>query len=61
MRCNNAVLEEVKLKWKNLRDRYMKKRKSEKKPTGTGAEEVEERWAYFENLSWLERYVENRL
>nr|XP_055069810.1 transcription factor Adf-1-like [Misgurnus anguillicaudatus] len=52
--------DECKRRWKNLRDRYIKERKTMKeKKSGAGAEQ-KTKWRYFSIMSFLEPHVRDR-
>ncbi|XP_029155629.1 uncharacterized protein LOC114946582 isoform X2 [Nylanderia fulva] len=46
-------VDEVKKKWKNLRDRYMKIISLEKLPSGSGSKPSRRKWQHYELLSFL--------
>ncbi|XP_077270912.1 uncharacterized protein LOC143902079 isoform X2 [Temnothorax americanus] len=46
-------VDEVKKKWKHLRDRYMKIISLEKLPSGSGSKSSRRKWQYYDMLSFL--------
>jgi len=45
--------DEIKRKWKNLRDRYMKIISLEKLPSGSGSKPSRRKWQHYDSLSFL--------
>lgn len=54
--------DEVKKKWKNLRDRYMKIVSLEKLPSGSASKPSRRKWQYYDSMSFLrDTFLEKEL
>ncbi|KYN09490.1 hypothetical protein ALC57_18395, partial [Trachymyrmex cornetzi] len=51
--CGECSADEVKKKWKNLRDRYMKIISLEKLPSGSASKPSRRKWQYYNSMSFL--------